>query len=286
MALEILATCSFQERLESQKPILANLGRKPVAPVPKLFTKNPLHQKKVKVEQTLEKKRTKIAPLPSDLISKAKVNNVDGSKTVFKCPFEECSREFNHKRNLVDHFRGHHQETKPHACPYPNCSKSFLRPAHLLIHQRIHTGEKPYACEYPGCGKKWNQKSALKQHMRSHTGEKPFACSVPGCNKKFSTSSSCKRHVLTHERNSSSSSSSASSSPFSSPSSPVSSSYSSSCSSSPTLSPIRVDIKEEEEAIHGFNQLYQCLQQSGDLTKIETPSSPPEQKMTLSFIVN
>jgi uncharacterized Zn-finger protein len=114
----------------------------------------------------------------------------------FRCA--DCNREFSSKRNLVDHFRGHHQGQKPHVCQQPGCGKSFLRPAHLLIHNRIHTGEKPFVCEHEGCGKRWNQKSALKQHMRSHTGEKPFVCTYDGCSKTFSTSSSCKRHISTH----------------------------------------------------------------------------------------
>jgi len=116
----------------------------------------------------------------------------------YSCDFDNCNREFNSKRNLVDHCRGHHEGKKPHLCTYPGCGKSFLRPAHLLIHNRIHTGEKPFICEFEGCGKRWNQKSALKQHIRSHTGEKPFKCTYNDCNKKFSTSSSCKRHVSTH----------------------------------------------------------------------------------------
>jgi len=116
----------------------------------------------------------------------------------FRCEENGCFREFTSKRNLVDHCRGHHQGRKPHACQFPGCGKSFLRPAHLLIHTRIHTGEKPFVCSFEGCGKRWNQKSALKQHMRSHTGEKPFICTFDGCDKSFSTSSSCKRHILTH----------------------------------------------------------------------------------------
>jgi len=130
--------------------------------------------------------------LPSELFNNT---HIDES---FHCNVKGCFREFTSKRNLVDHTRGHHQGNKPHTCTYSGCGKSFLRPAHLLIHTRIHTGEKPFICEYPGCGKRWNQKSALKQHLRSHTGEKPFACSSDGCGKRFSTSSSCKRHILTH----------------------------------------------------------------------------------------
>eukprot|EP01114_Cavostelium_apophysatum_P018764 TRINITY_DN587_c0_g1_i1.p1 TRINITY_DN587_c0_g1~~TRINITY_DN587_c0_g1_i1.p1 ORF type:complete len:180 (-),score=28.56 TRINITY_DN587_c0_g1_i1:123-662(-) len=93
------------------------------------------------------------------------------------------------------------KEKRPHSCPFPGCKKSFLRPAHLLIHKRIHTGEKPFVCEYEGCGKRWNQKSALKQHLRSHTGEKPFSCAIRGCLKRFSTSSSCKRHISSTHKN-------------------------------------------------------------------------------------
>jgi len=116
------------------------------------------------------------------------------------CPVSNCDRRFASKRNLMDHYRGHHQGSKPHHCQFPGCGKSFLRPAHLTIHTRIHTGEKPFICGYPGCNKTWNQKSALKQHLRSHTGEKPFQCSFSGCGKRFSTSSSCKRHANTHEK--------------------------------------------------------------------------------------
>jgi len=120
------------------------------------------------------------------------------NNSFYSCDFKNCNREFNSKRNLVDHCRGHHEGKKPHLCSFPGCGKSFLRPAHLLIHNRIHTGEKPFICEFEGCGKRWNQKSALKQHIRSHTGEKPFECTFNDCKKKFSTSSSCKRHVSTH----------------------------------------------------------------------------------------
>lgn len=129
-------------------------------------------------------------------IANAKMDDCDRA---FRCPVDECARIFTSKRNLVDHCRGHHQGTKPHVCPFPECGKSFLRPAHLLIHTRIHTGEKPFVCEFEGCGKRWNQKSALKQHMRSHTGEKPYFCTIKGCNKRFSTSSSCKRHISCHD---------------------------------------------------------------------------------------
>jgi len=122
-----------------------------------------------------------------------------GSCSNNRCDVSDCRLEITTKRKLMIGTKGSHlEEKKPHPCTFPGCGKSFLRPAHLLIHNRIHTGEKPYMCEYHGCGKRWNQKSALKQHMRTHTGEKPFTCPIQGCSRKFSTSSSCKRHLSVH----------------------------------------------------------------------------------------
>jgi len=118
--------------------------------------------------------------------------------STFSCTFRDCKKIFEKKRQLLEHWRICHPSTKPYMCQHSNCNKSFLRPAHLAIHERIHTGEKPFICTIDGCGKKWSQKSALTQHMRSHTGEKPFICPFDGCGKKFSTSSSCKRHSAIH----------------------------------------------------------------------------------------
>jgi len=144
-------------------------------------------------------KATEFAEKTLPPVIKKEAKCVEGNHRPFRCPIVQCARNFTSKRNLVDHCRGHHQGTKPHVCAFEGCGKSFLRPAHLIIHTRIHTGEKPFVCTYEGCGKRWNQKSALKQHMRSHTGEKPYSCTFEGCEKQFSTSSSCKRHIASHE---------------------------------------------------------------------------------------
>jgi len=154
----------------------------------------------------------------------------------FVCNFPSCKKNFEKKRQLLEHWRVSHPSTKPYMCKFSGCNKSFLRPAHLMIHERIHTGEKPYVCEYEGCGKRWSQKSALTQHLRSHTGEKPFLCEYEGCAKRFSTSSSCKRHMTIHSGDKKSSASCSSSSASLDPLSP--NSYSSSPVSSPPQSPI------------------------------------------------
>jgi len=206
------------------------------------------------------------------------------------CTQGGCNREFTSKRNFVDHCRGHHQGKKPHTCEWIGCGKSFLRPAHLLIHTRIHTGEKPFVCSYEGCGKKWNQKSALKQHMRSHTGEKPFQCSVNGCDKRFSTSSSCKRHVLTHENAKGSSRGSSRMSSGSSPSSP--SSAVSSPLPSPPASPRGSSRKRSFDSVEGFFSLYSPSKKfalrdgEGEPSPIITNEQMDPPKMGLPFILN
>ena len=63
--------------------------------------------------------------------------------------------------------------------------------SHLLIHQRIHTGEKAFL--FDDCGKSFAHRSHFRKHQREHTGEKPFTCDQ--CDKSFS-----KRSITKHQR--------------------------------------------------------------------------------------
>jgi KRAB domain-containing zinc finger protein len=46
------------------------------------------------------------------------------------------------------------------------CSNAFLKREHLVIHQRLHTGEQPFICNI--CSKSFPRKGSLLKHLRLH----------------------------------------------------------------------------------------------------------------------
>ena len=79
-----------------------------------------------------------------------------------------------------------------HFCRY--CDKFFSKPANVLKHERIHTGEKPYQCSY--CDKAFSDSSAFYKHHRLHTGEKRHTCEI--CGEKFAEKMSLRKHKMKH----------------------------------------------------------------------------------------
>ena len=65
---------------------------------------------------------------------------------------------------------------KTHECLH--CDKKFTCRAHVIKHQRIHTGEKPFSCSV--CGQSFSRLSALKDHQINHSNVNPFSCSKCG----------------------------------------------------------------------------------------------------------
>ncbi|KAF4043542.1 C2H2 type zinc finger protein [Phytophthora infestans] len=117
-------------------------------------------------------------------------------KTIFRCTFPGCGREFQLKGNLKRHVNIHNGDKK-FACKF--CGKKFLRKADMEVHYRVHTGEKPYRCKYEECGKCFARRSDLLSHERTHTGRKPFSCAFPGCDRSFARKFDLHKHQRLHE---------------------------------------------------------------------------------------
>nr|XP_020669410.1 zinc finger protein 883-like isoform X1 [Pogona vitticeps] len=123
---------------------------------------------------------------------------LDSVPKIQKMPLKEkshrcqyCGKVSDCRAHLIIHERTHTGE-KPHKCSV--CGKSFTRKESLIIHERFHTGEKPYKCSV--CGKTFSDKIGRLIHERTHTGEKPYKCSE--CGKSFGTRCNLLRHRRVH----------------------------------------------------------------------------------------
>ncbi|XP_061475572.1 zinc finger protein with KRAB and SCAN domains 1-like isoform X3 [Rhineura floridana] len=110
---------------------------------------------------------------------------------MYECAY--CGKICNNSAHLVIHERIHTGE-KPHKCS--ECGKSFTQKGNLTTHKRIHMGEKPHECR--DCGKSFSRRQQLIRHERIHSGEKPYKCAV--CGKSFCRKDSLITHKGTHAR--------------------------------------------------------------------------------------
>ncbi|XP_058023663.1 zinc finger protein 850-like [Ahaetulla prasina] len=140
-----------------------------------------------------------VTDLPEGMYSSRRMKaTFDSPPRSQKVPLKEklhecqyCGKLSDCRAHLIIHERTHTGE-KPHKCSA--CGKSFTRKESLIIHGRFHTGEKPYKCSL--CGKTFSDKIGRLIHERTHTGEKPYKCSE--CGKSFGTRCNLLRHRRVH----------------------------------------------------------------------------------------
>lgn len=107
----------------------------------------------------------------------------------FTCP--ECNKSFSTNGNMKNHILTIHKNIRPFKCPFEDCKKEYSNQSRLDVHIRTHTGAKPFIC--PVCSKSFNEKGNLKTHIGFHTDIRPFKC--PQCDKTYKTNGHLKDHM-------------------------------------------------------------------------------------------
>lgn len=114
----------------------------------------------------------------------------------FQCQI--CFQVFDSEKMLLQHATDHLEvkmngSRRLNKCPV--CAKEFSKPAHLITHLRIHTGEKPFKCRE--CSKRFAQKSTLNRHRKVHLGKHSYECT--DCAQMFSRDSDLQSHMKDHQ---------------------------------------------------------------------------------------
>ncbi|KAI8807037.1 hypothetical protein BJ742DRAFT_679494, partial [Cladochytrium replicatum] len=84
-----------------------------------------------------------------------------GQKQVFQCKYDNCTKSYTRKYNLISHQISAHSANRPHLCSI--CNATFSRPHDLRRHVRsIHSSSRPFQCPY--CQLTFARSDALKRH--------------------------------------------------------------------------------------------------------------------------
>lgn len=64
------------------------------------------------------------------------------TRTVLKCPRENCERTYTSGFNLLSHIRSFHEERRPFTCSHPGCGRSFAMKNSLSRHGVVHDPDR------------------------------------------------------------------------------------------------------------------------------------------------
>lgn len=110
-------------------------------------------------------------------------------KMTYTC--SDCGKEYNNKKNLVDHQKIKHQNILPFSCEH--CDKRFPSGSMMRTHiKNVHSREK---C--PHCGVEISNKYWFRRHLlTAHGVKQDGALQCDFCPKLFFSLSCKEKHIL------------------------------------------------------------------------------------------
>ncbi|CAG2122129.1 unnamed protein product [Medioppia subpectinata] len=175
----------------------------------------------------------------SPFLMRIHFNRVHTTDKPFKCPHNECGKEFAYKQCLDSHLVSH-TTGRPFVCDFIGCQRSYKNEISLQTHKLIHLSEPTIKCSVEGCGERFYTRMKMKKHREvvhsipfykfcpkpenrvpclwpgcdfttyrgnyvlklhalKHTGEKPVVCDWPECGKRFARMDHLKDHMNAHK---------------------------------------------------------------------------------------
>ncbi|KDP42399.1 hypothetical protein JCGZ_02456 [Jatropha curcas] len=122
----------------------------------------------------------------------------------YVCLVDDCHASYRRNDHLTRHLLKH--EGRLFKCPIENCDRQFVFQGNVKRHvNEFHSqkspstdvGEKKYVCQESGCGKVFRYLSKLQKHEESHVklDSVEAICAEPGCMKHFSDVQCLQAHV-------------------------------------------------------------------------------------------